>query len=344
MKSTRFMIETCGLAGLLLNNEDYQPDNRIFTLLEGEEIRIRSQPTQSYLYLLRGEVTITHHEQTTTLKENTHTTPRTLEMPTDNQCINLQAKKDSVIYCIDSKRLDDIYTWVGIAQVLKNEPEKLGILSSVLNTKSLTNLPVESVYELISRMQAQSFNAGDTVVKQGDKAEHFYIIQKGKAEVWSLGLYDDKPQMINILQEGDSFGEDALVTGGTRNATIKMQTDGILLVGNQQDFNDLIAAPSIEEIDADIVNTMKDKDEYQLLDVRYEEEHEENFINGSILLPLHELRDRIDELDQDKKYITYCRSGKRSAVAALILKRKKLNTVSMRGGINQWPYATENLY
>ena len=343
MKSTRFMIETCGLAGLLLNSEDTQSNNRIFTLLEGEETRIRAQAKQSYLYLLRGAVDIEQNQQLIQLSENHRTAPRTLEMPNNNQMIRLHARQDSVIYCVDNKRLDDIYTWVGIAQVLKNEPEKLGILSSVLNTKSLTNLPVESVYELISRMQAKHCKAGDVLVTQGDQAEHFYIIQKGRAEVWSLGLYDDEPQMVNILQEGDSFGEDALVTGGTRNATVKMQTDGVLLVGNQQDFKELIAMPSIEEVDADIVKTMKDKPGYQLLDVRYEEEHEESYIDGSLLMPLHELRDRIDELDENKKYITYCRSGKRSAVAALILKRQKLNTVSMRGGMNQWPYETANL-
>ena len=157
-------------------------------------------------------------------------------------------------------------------------------------------------------------------------------------------MYDDDAQKVNMLKEGDSFGEDALVTGGTRNATVKMATSGAILVGEQKDFLDLIANPSIEEIDADMANLMMKKKGFQLLDVRYEEEHEESHIEGCKLLPLHELRSRLDELDRNFKYITYCRSGKRSAVAALIMKQRKFNAVSMKGGMNEWPYEARSLY
>ena len=44
------------------------------------------------------------------------------------------------------------------------------------------------------------------------------------------------------------------------------------------------------------------------------------------------------ELNPEKNYVVYCRSGKRSAVAALLLKQYRLNAVSLKGGINAWPY------
>ena len=74
------------------------------------------------------------------------------------------------------------------------------------------------------------------------------------------------------------------------------------------------------------------------MDVRYEEEHEDEHIPGCKLIPLPDLRSRQHELDADKDYVVYCRSGKRSAVAALLLKQYRLNAVSLKGGINAWPY------
>jgi len=347
MKSSSFMIETSALPGVIFSQGPQRNDkNRLFNLQAGESIHIRSNiEQQSYLYLLKGETRIALPERSVILTEGNKSSPKAFVMPMDSAAIvEVTAVANTLLYHIDGKRLDDIVTWLGIAQSLENEPEKLGILSKVLTTRSLTNLPVESVYELISRMKLKRFKKGTAVVKQGDQARHFYILHQGEAEVWAQGLYDDKQKLVNTLTEGDSFGEDALVTGGTRNATVKMKTDGVLLVGNQDDFKQLIASPCIDEVDVEMARVMMDKGGYQLLDVRYEEEFEDSYIDGCRLIPLHELRDRYQELDINQKYITYCRSGKRSAVAALILKRKKFHVASMRGGINQWPYETKNMY
>ena len=346
MKATNFMMDNSDLAGMIFSNANgLDRKNRLFRLQQGESINIRTNiEEQDYLYLLRGEAVIEFSGKSVSLGDTEKNSVNVFNMPQQDVLVSLTAIKNTVIYHVDGKRLDDIVTWVGIAQTLEDEPERLSILAKVLKTKSLTSLPVESVFELISNMQVKSYNKGDVVVNQGDAADHFYILHSGQAEVWSLGLYDDEPQQVGMLVEGDCFGEDALVTGGTRNATVKMHTDGELLVADHKDFMRLIANPSIEEIDADLTQIMMKKEGYQLLDVRYEEEHEDSYIEGCNLIPLHELRNRFSELDTDKKYITYCRSGKRSAVAALILKQRKYNVVSMRGGINQWPFDTRSLY
>jgi rhodanese-related sulfurtransferase len=75
-----------------------------------------------------------------------------------------------------------------------------------------------------------------------------------------------------------------------------------------------------------------------LLDVRNEEEYEMEYIPGCKLIPLLELR----ELESGKDYAIYCHSGKRSDVAAMILRQHKLNAVSLVGGIRDWPYEVEH--
>jgi CRP-like cAMP-binding protein len=53
------------------------------------------------------------------------------------------------------------------------------------------------------------------------------------------------------LKEGDAFGEEALVADTVRNATVVMNTDGMLLRLSKQDFNDLLRAPLLQKVTGD---------------------------------------------------------------------------------------------
>ena len=82
------------------------------------------------------------------------------------------------------------------------------------------------------------------------------------------------------------------------------------------------------------------KGSHQFVDVRYEEEWEDGHIPGATLLPLTDIRERLGELDRNGRFITYCLSGKRSAVAAMILKANGFNAVCMKDGLREWPDPT----
>ncbi len=74
--------------------------------------------------------------------------------------------------------------------------------------------------------------------------------------------------------------------------------------------------------------------DYILLDVRQTEEYESGHIPGARFIPLGELEQRQGELDRSNKIITYCRSGKRSMGAAVLLCGLGFKEVySMEGGI-----------
>jgi rhodanese-related sulfurtransferase/rubrerythrin len=83
------------------------------------------------------------------------------------------------------------------------------------------------------------------------------------------------------------------------------------------------------------------KGEFLLLDVRQPEEYEVGHIPGAMLIPLGELEIRKDELDPNRKIITYCRSGRRSMAAAIALCGLGFESVyHLDGGILAWPYET----
>ncbi|MDC7226256.1 MAG: FAD-dependent oxidoreductase [Spirochaetales bacterium] len=80
-----------------------------------------------------------------------------------------------------------------------------------------------------------------------------------------------------------------------------------------------------------------------LLDVRDPEENELGEIPGSILVPLYELRKRLDELDKDKQYIVYCATGIRAYIAVRMMKQHGFKDArNLAGGFSTWQPAMWN--
>jgi rhodanese-related sulfurtransferase/rubrerythrin len=104
------------------------------------------------------------------------------------------------------------------------------------------------------------------------------------------------------------------------------------------------AVDEIRGLTANEIKTILDKDKtgaYLLVDVRQPEEYEAGHIPGAVLIPLGELEARQDELDRNKKIITYCRSGHRSMAAAITLCGLGFKGVQhLDGGILDWSYET----
>lgn len=85
------------------------------------------------------------------------------------------------------------------------------------------------------------------------------------------------------------------------------------------------------------VKEILEKKEGILLDVRTDDEYLEKHVEGSIHIPLNELSERADELDKNKLYITFCRSGVRSKSAAFILQNLGFEKIyNSQEGILTW--------
>lgn len=73
-----------------------------------------------------------------------------------------------------------------------------------------------------------------------------------------------------------------------------------------------------------------------LLDVRQPPENKAGAIPGSVLIPLPELRRRVDELPRDKKVVVYCQVGLRGYVAQRLLTQRGFDCVNVVGGYLTW--------
>ncbi len=106
---------------------------------------------------------------------------------------------------------------------------------------------------LAHRMRAVQFGAGETIVRQGDPGETFFLLAHGEVEVRRrLPTGADAPPVT--LQAGAHFGEMSLLTGDPRAATVVATSDCLLLTLGRETFRDaLLAHPEVAGTLAEIL-------------------------------------------------------------------------------------------
>lgn len=96
----------------------------------------------------------------------------------------------------------------------------------------------------------------------------------------------------------------------------------------------------IPEMTVEQLKRLRDRQEPLLiLDVRREEEWEIAHLSGAVLVPLHELQQRVHEVAaaaKGRKAVVYCHHGNRSKVGAALLREAGVEASSLKGGIDAW--------
>jgi CRP-like cAMP-binding protein len=321
-----------------------QTDNSIFrymSLSAGEALILKGTKARSYLFVFLGQVSTWRGEDEDN-PENI-SSGEILRLSDDSSIFHITANLDSVVYHVDTEGLDKLVSWSVIARLMEGDQSIATRLNMLMNFSSLNTLPAESAFELSQRMIEADVSDGDEIVRQGDAADAFYVIICGSADVWQTHPESEEPRLVAKLTAGDSFGEDALIAEAVRNATVKMTSDGHLLICKRDDFQELVAHRSIAEISPREAKTLLDSEEYELIDVRFMDEYKESYIENASLVPLPEIRNYLGQFKKNKHYILYCSNGKRSALGTMILTRAGIDAVFMEGGLENWPYETRSL-
>jgi MFS family permease len=107
-------------------------------------------------------------------------------------------------------------------------------------------LPPATIENLAMKLIPVSVAAGETVFRQGDHGDHFYIVEDGRCEIWIDG------EKVADAWPGESFGEIALLRDIPRTATVKAVDDTKLLALERDEFIAAVTghAPSREAADA----------------------------------------------------------------------------------------------
>lgn len=98
---------------------------------------------------------------------------------------------------------------------------------------------------------------------------------------------------------------------------------------------------SYEQISqAEAKTLMESESDYVILDVRTAEEFAEGYIAGAMLIPDYEVMEKAESMlpDKNQLILVYCRSGRRSKLAAEALVTLGYTNVKEFGGIIDWNY------
>ena len=88
---------------------------------------------------------------------------------------------------------------------------------------------------------------------------------------------------------------------------------------------------------------MDSEEGYIILDVRTQEEYNQGHIPGAIVISHEEIEEKAEQVltDKDQLILVYCRSGRRSKIAAEALAELGYTNIKEFGGIIDWPYEVE---
>lgn len=101
-------------------------------------------------------------------------------------------------------------------------------------------------------------------------------------------------------------------------------------------LDDTDTAHSVDIIDFEETADLLGHKAYAVLDVRKATEFQEKHVPGALNIAHTRLLDREDELDREKTWLVYCRSGARASVAAALLDRDGFNVKYINDHIDRW--------
>ena len=115
----------------------------------------------------------------------------------------------------------------------------------------------------------------------------------------------------------------------------------ILLTACGQNHNQEMTYMNITAEEAkEIMDTQQG---YVILDVRAQEEYDQGHIPGAIVIPHEEITEKAEAVlpDKNQLILVYCRSGRRSKIAADAMVELGYTNIREFGGILDWPYEVE---
>lgn len=86
----------------------------------------------------------------------------------------------------------------------------------------------------------------------------------------------------------------------------------------------------------ELIQLLDANEDLNIIDVREEDEVANGMIPGAIHIPLGEIPERMNELDNSKEYIMVCKGGVRSEKAGEYLESQGFQVVNLEGGMSQY--------
>lgn len=295
----------------------------------GQHIFGAGELARTQAYLVDGELELIDENGRQLLKASAAEASFPLA-PGNRRSASAVAHGNCQVLFVDRELVDVLLTWsqTGGVEGDDRELEQLDWMTALLQSKAFLKIPPANIAQIFASMEPVSFHPGDVVLRQGDVGDYYYVITDGRVQVVLQDDNDLNEEELAQLGAGRAFGEEALVSGEPRNATVRALTRCSLMRLSGAAFAKLLKAPLLREAALGDITL-----EVQLIDVRLPSEFQHGHLPGAINIPLGRLRQQAATLDPRRAYWVYCDTGRRSASATYLLSERGFDVKLVRGGV-----------
>ncbi len=129
----------------------------------------------------------------------------------------IRAKTDATCWALDRECFNNI---VKDAAMKKREKYE----NTLKKVEILKSIDPYELGQICDALKTESFEKGETIIKQGDRGDVFYFLDEGTAHAEKVFEDGKAPQRVKEYETGGYFGELALLKGEPRAATIIADT------------------------------------------------------------------------------------------------------------------------
>lgn len=136
---------------------------------------------------------------------------------------------DRVVNMVDGRIVSDVRV-----------KEAVAICEFLKGIDLFSGFGVRELGAIADKLKPRRFQAGDDLIRQGDRGKEFFLLGSGIVDV--IIAKNGAPERVNQLGPGSTFGERALLTGEVRNATIRAAEPCLAYVLDKSHFEAALQA------------------------------------------------------------------------------------------------------
>ncbi len=301
------------------------------TLVEfraGEQIHVQGEEDPFFSYLLSGRVERSIDGQVLDILDADRE-PR--KRPLDDRA----CKRDSVraLSSVSILRVgrvaleracqeaDNVLEGGGTLEVLEIDADtSTDWQTRLLRSHAFLRLSAEAIQRIFDRMEEVEVGEGEEVIRQGDAGDYYYVVQSGLCKVVRKPTARGQEVHLADVGPGEGVGEEALISGAPRNASVRMVRAGTVMRLSKSDFLDLVVTPLVQGVSPSQGRWLVEQggNWVEVRDGRTGNGRSHAF-DEAIRLPLHLLRLQSRRLDRARTYVLCGENVDECRLAAFLL-------------------------
>lgn len=209
--------------------------SQVHSMKEGSHLITQGDHGQDVYFLLKGNVNVTVRENTGRVKHIVNLGPNTVigELAILEKCkrtANVTAAEDIIFLEIPEKVFAELMSREEFKDDYHKLKTRIQISQYVSSARMFKDFPPEVMNLFVEAGDLVIFPGGHNIVDEGESDKTFYLLIKGKVDVYKDG------EKIAELEQGDFFGEVALIANVPRTATVHAVEESLFLYIEDKKF------------------------------------------------------------------------------------------------------------